>query len=121
MNKLVKVFGISALSLASIVNGCEQNKANKKSDYLEVSGIVVDERYMLASGGWNKVNSKYSFSFDTKYGRKVIEIFDDYANKESIDALIQPGIKIEFLIDKEDSAKVVYNLGASEFIKLIKK
>jgi hypothetical protein len=52
MNKLSKIFGIGALSLASIVNGCNQAQTR------QIEGIVKSE--WRSEGGYNVSLENYS-------------------------------------------------------------
>ncbi len=106
----------AALVATLLVGGCD---ATEKGETVKLEGIVTGERYMPASEGWGRTDSRYSFAIDTKYGRKAIEVEDCelgrgrspiipekdlLITKESIDALVTTGTKV--LIQKIPKSKL---------------
>ena len=93
-------------SMALSFSRCEE----KPKEYVNLQGTVFSERYMPASAGFVNMKSRYSFSIDTEYGRKAIQVRSIRAiNKESIDALIEKGTKVEIQnIMKNNLDKQVY-------------
>ena len=80
-----------------------------------LKGSVFSERYMPASG---KFDSRYSFSMDTIIGRLVIQVEStDTINKESIDALIEPGTEVKVEFNKNQRGLRIYTISAY-YIKL---
>ena len=114
LKKIVYIALIGAASLASLVGaGCNEPET------VNLTGTVLDEAYMPASAGWNDKDSRYSFSMNTTHGIKSIQVEDYWAfkkgttNKESIDALIEPGTQVEIQgIKKENLDQQIYPVGA---------
>ncbi|MBI2105274.1 hypothetical protein HYT56_00380 [Candidatus Woesearchaeota archaeon] len=115
MNNLYGTVGILSLSL---LFGCGNKETESKQviEYMNLQGTVFSERYMSAPGAeffpTISGDSRYSFSVDTEYGRKAIQVISNKQEgiyKESIDALIEPGTKVEIMsIRKQDLGKQVH-------------
>jgi len=104
------------------VGGCEP----VESRYTSIQGTAIDEIYMPGSGGFHSKDSRYSFSIKT--GDKLISIqVEDESlnrftciNKENINVLIQPGIKVKInKIKLDKTIKNSYIVNPSQ-IKIIK-
>ncbi len=102
MKGLYKAIGVGIVTLPLIFGGCEKKEAPSK--YMKLQGTVFSERYMPATAGGfmnPSKESRYSFSLDTENERKVFQVESTKnMRKESIDALIEPGTKIEVQIEK---------------------
>jgi len=83
---------------------CREHSTGK-SGYVYLRGTVFSETYMPASGGsYNKpgIDSIYSFSIDTKFGRKGVEVSSTSRfKKETLDSMIEPGTIVEFVIKND--------------------
>ncbi|MBU2497145.1 MAG: hypothetical protein KJ767_03745 [Nanoarchaeota archaeon] len=94
------IAGASLLAMP-LLNGCVE----KSIDFMELKGTVFSESYMPAGYGRH---SRYSFSMDTRYGRKGIQVEEREntpINKETIDALIEPGTIIEIIIPRPNEGE----------------
>ena len=108
-----KTLATLALTGAMVLSGCE--RINQPKEYTTIKGTVFSERYMPASGGGFMnagKDSQYSFSLDTKNGRKAFEVVNhirsDSPKKESIDAMIDPGTKTEVQVEKGTENQTFY-------------
>ncbi|MBI1969026.1 hypothetical protein HYS49_03890 [Candidatus Woesearchaeota archaeon] len=90
---------------------------------ITLRGTVREENYTPGEDrGCNGVlQSRYNFIVDTDvYGRKVIEVtteglIDGGATKESIDAILEPGLIVEIHgVDREDTARASFRVGAND-------
>ncbi len=108
-----KYFFAAIIGLA--LSGCEPLNRDLSPRYQAIRGTVFSERYMPAAYGWD---SKYSFSINTEHGRTVFQVKDaelgkNHIDKESIDALIEPGTKVGVEIDSlRPSEQQVYTVTA---------
>ena len=103
MKGLQKAIGVGLVCVPLLLGGCKQ-------EYMTLRGSVFSERYMPASGqsGFftSPVQSKYSFSMDTEFGRKGIQVESTReVTKESIDAMIEPGTKVEIFVEQNSFTK----------------
>ena len=120
MKGLYKAIGVGTVSLPLIFGGCGKKEATPEAmqEYMKLQGTTFNERYMPASGSsFNApdIQSRYSFSMDTELGRKAVQVESTRdIRKESIDALIEPGTKVEIEIEKEDADKQVYSVDADK-------
>jgi len=116
---------LATLALAGVLafGGC---KDKEKKEYTTIKGTVFSERYMPASVGWGSIESRYSFSLDTEKERKTFEVYEleeklnfHPVKKESIDAMIEPGTKVEVQIEKGTENQTFYKI-LPERIKVIR-
>ena len=118
MKGLYKAIGVGLVSLPLLLGGCRENKAK---EYENLQGTVFSERYMpVIRGSWGGIaSSRYSFSMDTEHGRKAVQVTPTRViKKESIDALIEPGTKVEIEIKKDEKDKQVYIIPADKITVL---
>lgn len=112
MNKLSNIILTGVVGIPLILGGCADDKSPHMEEYMSLQGTVFSERYMPASAGGfanPSKESRYSFSLDTKYGRKVFQVESTKnIGKESVDALIEPGTKVEIKIKKTSIDQQVY-------------
>ena len=78
MNTLIKTIGIWLVSLP-LIAGCpgQEKSIPEQTPYVKLQGTVFSERYMPTSGSsFNApdIQSRYSFSMDTKLGRKAVQV-----------------------------------------------
>ena len=112
---------LATLALAStlvFIGSCKK-KITEESTTIQgteesttIQGTVFSERYMPGSAGASSIimESRYSFSLDTEKGRKAFEVSDEgiLPKKESIDAMIEPGTRVEVQIRKGSENKTFY-------------
>ena len=133
MKTLYKALNMGIMSSALILGGCSRqactnkpreqaNVEEVKKGYFWMKGHVFSERYMPASGSsFNSpdIKSRYSFSVDTEYGRKGIQVYDsNFVNKETIDSLVESGTIVEIKVGNSDDN--VYRVFAHD-VKVLKK
>jgi len=111
------LIGVGIVILPLLLGSCEKKEPQ---EYVNLQGTVFSERYMPESRGWGATSSRYSFSMDTGHGRKAIQVEPtDNINIESIDALIEPGTKVEITIKEGRENQQVYTLCADK-VKVLK-
>ncbi len=96
---------LASLALASTLlfsGACKENSSKElPKEYTPIKGTVFSETYMPASGGFMPKESRYSFSLDIEKGRKTFEVVGyGPGTKESVDALIEKGTKVEVQVEK---------------------
>ena len=103
---------LATLALASTLVFIGSCKKKITEESTTIQGTVFSERYMPGSAGARSIimESRYSFSLDTEKGRKAFEVSDEgiLPKKESIDAMIEPGTRVEVQIRKGSENKTFY-------------
>lgn len=121
MKGLYKAIGVGLVSLPLLLGGC---KEKQPIEYTNMQGTVFSESYMPATAG-GFVNpskeSRYSFSLDLEDGRKVFQVESTkWLRKESIDALIEPGTRVEVQVEKGTRDQTGYTIPANR-IKVLRE
>lgn len=107
MNRNIKSL-IVASGLALGINGCATEP------YVKMSGTVINDSYR---GGFNW---SYTINVETEQGRRVLKIDNSHDDVVSLDALIEPGDKLEFYVPLSKVRDLFYNLSAKQVIDLSK-
>ena len=117
MKGLYKAIGVGLISVPLLLSGCKR-EATPEQKYIELQGTAFSERYMPASGSsFNApdIQSRYSFSMNTEFGRKAVQVEStSEITKESIDALVEPGTKVEIEIERGKKDQQVYIVPADK-------
>jgi hypothetical protein len=117
MKGLYKAIGVGLLSVPLLLGGCKK-EATPEQEYMKLQGTAFSERYMPASGSsFNApdIQSRYSFSMDTEFGRKAVQVESTREiTKESIDALVEPGTKVEIELEQDKKDQQVYRVPADK-------
>ena len=121
MKGLCKAIGVGLVSVPLLLGGCGKSEPTQ---YTNLQGTVFSERYMPATAGGfmnPSKESRYSFSLDMQDGRKVFQVESARdLSKESLDALIEPGTKVEVQIEKGTEDQTGYTVPATR-IKVLRE
>ena len=121
MKGLYKAISVGLVSVPLLFGGCSEKKAK---EYTNLQGTVFSERYMPATAGGfmnSSKESRYSFSIDTQDGRTVFQVESTRdLSKESLDALVDPGTKVEVQIEKGTEGQTGHTVLANR-IKVLKE
>ncbi len=118
MKKLYKAIGVGIVGLSLIFGGCEKKKSTPNQQYIKLQGTVLTENYVPRNTGSfidPVISSKYSFSVDTKFGKKAIQIQSTrQISKETIDSLVDPETKVEIVIREDETIYKPFLLKVSQ-------
>jgi len=119
---LRKAIGVGIVSLPLIFGGCTNDKSPPTIEDITLQGTVFSECYMPATAGGfanPTKESRYSFSLDTEHGRKTFQVESTRnITKESVDALIEPGTKVEIKLRKTSLDQIGYIINVNN-IKIL--
>ena len=101
--------------------GCD----NKKTETLvkvDITGEVLNENYREGFSSFSEATmSKYSFTLETEYGRKTIEIVDgDGRRKESVDSFINIGDRLKISVPENEVASNSWRYTSGNFFRYFK-
>lgn len=118
MIKMKRVYA-AIVSLPLILAGCGEMPPSQPQEPLamKLRGMVFSEKYepprKVSFGVFYR--GAYSFSMDTDLGRKGIQVeATREVNRETLDALIEPGTRVEIEIWSCDKGSQVYTLAADK-------